>query len=87
MTMSISVGKLRQNPTAALDEVESGHEVVVTRNNKEVAKLVPLQRRGPVSADAAAAVFREAPLADGSWSEELRQMRDEERSDPWTPVE
>lgn len=38
---SITVGELRQNPTAAFSEVESGETYVVTRHHREVARLVP----------------------------------------------
>lgn len=37
----ITVAELRQNPTAALREVESGETYVVTRHRRAVAQLVP----------------------------------------------
>lgn len=83
MTFSISVGKLRQNPTEAFDEVEAGREVIVTRNNREIAKLVPTQPRRAVTAEDAAAVYREAPLSDSSWSREVDAARDEVQPDVW----
>ena len=39
----ISVAELRQNPTAALTEVESGETYVVTRHRRPIAKLVPIE--------------------------------------------
>lgn len=38
---TITVAELRQNPTAALAEVEAGETYVVTRHNREIARLVP----------------------------------------------
>lgn len=38
---TISVGQLRQNPTAMLDEVEAGETYRVTRHNREIARIVP----------------------------------------------
>ncbi|MDQ6525025.1 PIN domain-containing protein [Nocardioides sp. LHD-245] len=38
---SITVAELRQNPTTALRDVESGETYVVTRHRREVARLVP----------------------------------------------
>lgn len=75
--MNISVGKLRQNPTEALDEVESGREVVVTRNNREVAKLIPIKQRKPVTAEDALSVYRDAPLSDNSWSNQINGLNEE----------
>ena len=37
------MGELRQNPTAALAEVEAGATYVVTRHRRPIAKLVPVQ--------------------------------------------
>lgn len=38
---SITVAELRQNPTAALAEVENGETYEVTRHRRVVARLVP----------------------------------------------
>ena len=38
---TISVGELRQNPTQMLDDVAGGETYVVTRHNREVARVVP----------------------------------------------
>lgn len=43
---TISVGELRQNPTRMLADVEAGEVYVVTRHNREVARIVP---PGPAS--------------------------------------
>ena len=39
---TITVAELRQNPTAALADVEAGEPYVVTRHRQAIAKLVPL---------------------------------------------
>lgn len=39
---TISVGELRQNPTAMLDEVTAGEVYAVTRHGREIARIVPV---------------------------------------------
>lgn len=41
----VSVAEARQKLRALLEEVESGQEIVVLRRGKEVARLVPPQKR------------------------------------------
>lgn len=38
---TITVGQLRQNPTAMLADVETGETYQVTRHNREIARIVP----------------------------------------------
>ncbi len=38
---TISVGELRQNPTRMLDDVAAGETYVVTRHNREIARVSP----------------------------------------------
>lgn len=38
---SITVGELRQNPTAMLDEVAAGETYRITRHGREVGRIVP----------------------------------------------
>lgn len=38
---TITVGQLRQNPTAMLNDVEAGETYQITRHNREVARVVP----------------------------------------------
>lgn len=45
---SITVAELRQNPTAALADVEAGESYVVTKHRRPVAKLVPPDTHEPV---------------------------------------
>lgn len=55
------MGELRQNPTQMLDNVAAGETYVVTRHNREVARVVPTvssatvvppRRRGSSSTEA-----------------------------------
>lgn len=39
---TITVAQLRQNPTAALEDIESGESYVVTRHRHPIARLVPV---------------------------------------------
>jgi prevent-host-death family protein len=41
---TVSVGALRQNPTAALNAVADGETVIVTKHNRPIADLVPHSR-------------------------------------------
>lgn len=41
MAKTISVGELRQNPTAALNGVAAGESYDVTKHNQVIARLVP----------------------------------------------
>ncbi len=43
---TITVAELRQNPTAALKDVEGGETFVVTRHRRPVARLVPPDAEG-----------------------------------------
>jgi prevent-host-death family protein len=38
---TITVGQLRQNPTAMLAEVEAGEIYRVTRRSREIARIIP----------------------------------------------
>jgi len=40
---TITVAELRQNPTAALDDVEDGETYEVTRHRRVIARLVPVE--------------------------------------------
>ena len=43
--IKIGVKEARQHLTSFLDKVASGQEVVITRHNKPIAKLVPVSKR------------------------------------------
>lgn len=91
---TVSVGELRQNPTAAFDAVEQGESLIVTRHARPFAQLVPLRasrQRGPSGADLAewvsSAPFE--PVDFSAWQAELaadRAVIDAELpQDPWNP--
>jgi prevent-host-death family protein len=40
---SITVGQLRQNPTEMLADVEAGETYRITRHDREIARVVPLE--------------------------------------------
>lgn len=42
MTKTIKVGDLRRNSAEMIDDVEAGDEYVLTRNGREVARVVPV---------------------------------------------
>lgn len=43
---AITVAQLRQNPTAALDDVQAGQSYVITRHRLAIAQLVPVGTAG-----------------------------------------
>jgi antitoxin (DNA-binding transcriptional repressor) of toxin-antitoxin stability system len=81
---TISVGELRQNPTAALDAVEHGETFVVTRHRREIAVLSPVHRRNAATPADYLAMIAATPV-DASWAEEVRADREEFGGDrdPW----
>lgn len=81
---TISVGDLRQNPTAALSDVEHGETYSITRHRREIARLTPAPRRQPVTAEMLLDVIARFPI-DVNWQAELAAERsdfDADR-DPW----
>ncbi|MEQ6897020.1 type II toxin-antitoxin system Phd/YefM family antitoxin [Microbacterium sp. KR10-403] len=84
----ISIAELRHDPNPALDAVAGGDEFVITRYRREVARLVPLVRRAPVSGAALAAATRSI-VADGEWGDDLAALRravGEQFDDPFAPT-
>lgn len=80
----IPVAKLRQNPTQVLNEVERGGTYIVTRHNREVARLVPPDTPTRVTAEQFQALLRATPLTN-DWAAELKEAAsDFNGSDPWT---
>jgi|GEM_PF-1318279 len=79
----IPVATLRQNPTKALAEVEQGETYIVTRHNREIARLVPPARRATVTPEQFRAILHSTPLSPG-WSTELKESAaDFDGDDPW----
>lgn len=80
---TISVGKLRQNPTQMLREVADGALYTVTDRGKPVAEVRPVRAKRWVSSQQFASLL--ASLGpDEKWAEELRADREgESPRDPW----
>lgn len=72
---TISVGQLRQNPTAALDALERGEEFEITRHRKVIGRLVPANPIRFISGEELMALLRATPLSDDSWTEESKRDR------------
>ena len=64
MTQSISQRELRNDSGEIMRRLDRGETFIVTRNGIPVGELAPLRRHRFVSADAAVAVFRNAPHID-----------------------
>lgn len=70
MMKTISVGDLRQNPTAALDAVAHGETYSVTRHRREIAQLVPPRTRRATTAADLRRTLAETPV-DAAWEQEI----------------
>ncbi|WP_312678484.1 type II toxin-antitoxin system Phd/YefM family antitoxin [Microbacterium sp.] len=81
-TSTISVGELRQNPTAVLNHVEDGATVVVLRHNRPIADLVPHRPAYGVSGAEVMARLRRFDL-DPHLMADLAAARDEPERDLW----
>lgn len=62
MAKTISVGELRQNPTAALNDVAAGESYDVTKHNQVIARLVPTTEAIPTTGPSTRASRRGATL-------------------------
>lgn len=80
---TIPVATLRQNPTQALAEVERGETYIVTRHNREIARLVPPAPAATVTPEQFQALLRATPLTE-DWAAELDDLAaDFGGADPW----
>lgn len=82
MVRTLPLRELRQNPTSAIDALEEGEVVVITRRNKPIADLVPHTARGGVSPRELVAVL-ERTRVDDEWAADLARQRAEENRDVW----
>ena len=64
MTREISQRELRNDSGEIMRRLDEGETFVVTRNGVPVGELAPLRRHRFVRADAAVAMFRNAPGID-----------------------
>ena len=79
---TISVAELRQNPAPALDAVERGQELTVTRYRRPIARIIPAASPAVSGVDVIRALAS-APV-DTGWATELEADRSADRGDdPW----
>jgi antitoxin (DNA-binding transcriptional repressor) of toxin-antitoxin stability system len=64
MAREITQRQLRNDSGDIMRELDQGKTFVVTRNGVPVGELTPLRRHRFVSADAAVAMFQNAPAID-----------------------
>lgn len=83
MEHTISVGQLRQNPTAMIREVKQGAVYTLTDRGQPVADITPHRSpRWRTGSDVAAVLAQLGP--DQTWGEEAEQLRTAEPlRDPW----
>jgi prevent-host-death family protein len=62
----ISQRELRNESGEIMRALDRGETFVVTRNGVPVGELTPLRQRRFVAADAAVALFADAPVIDGA---------------------
>lgn len=80
---TISIGKLRQNPTEMLRSVREGERYTVTDRGTPVAEIGPVRRHRWVPASRFDDLLR-ALGADRQWADEIRDDRQAEGiRDPW----
>jgi prevent-host-death family protein len=64
MSQNITQRELRNDSGEIMRRLDQGESFIVTRNGVPVGELAPLRRHRFVPADAAVAVFRNAPAID-----------------------
>jgi antitoxin (DNA-binding transcriptional repressor) of toxin-antitoxin stability system len=64
VTREINQRELRNDSGHIMRQLDQGESFVVTRNGMPVGELTPLRRHRFVSAEAAVALFRNAPHVD-----------------------
>lgn len=64
MARELTQRELRNESGEIMRQLDQGESFVVTRNGVPVAELTPLRRRRFVVAEAAVALFRDAPHVD-----------------------
>jgi antitoxin (DNA-binding transcriptional repressor) of toxin-antitoxin stability system len=64
MVRDITQRELRNESGKIMRELDHGETFVVTRDGVPVGELIPLRRHRFISADAAVAIFRDAPAID-----------------------
>ena len=64
MSREITQRELRNQSGAIMRALDEGQTFVVTRNHVPVGELLPLRRHRFIAADAAVAMFRDAPVVE-----------------------
>jgi antitoxin (DNA-binding transcriptional repressor) of toxin-antitoxin stability system len=82
MAREITQRELRNGSGEIMRELDRGESFVVTRAGVPVGELVPLRRQRFISAEAAVAMFADAPSVD---SEKFRRDLDHHASQDPTP--
>ncbi|MDR2896380.1 MAG: type II toxin-antitoxin system prevent-host-death family antitoxin [Propionibacteriaceae bacterium] len=81
----ITVGQLRQNPTAMIHDVRQGQQYLLTDRGVPVAIISPVRPRKWLAADAVRKLLNQP--GDPDWARELSEARDNnDLRDPWEPV-
>ena len=75
----ISVGELRQNPAPALEAVERGQALTITRYRKPIANLTPVGR-SRVSGNDVMRLLSSTPV-DENWAAQLEADRSADQAD------
>lgn len=75
---TVNVRETREQLAALLDAVATGEDILIVRNGKPAARLVPPERRF-VGFEDRSALRASLPSAQESSAATLRAMRDEER--------
>ena len=84
MANTISIGQLRQNPTAMLRDVRAGNPYQITDRGVPIANITPhTPRHHPPTMEELNALLEELG-PDNQWAQEIRQDRQVYRMrDPW----
>jgi prevent-host-death family protein len=84
MAKTISIGQLRQNPTAMIREVRAGATYTLTDHGEPIAEIVPYRPRGGVPTEKVAELL-EYLGPDPAWAAEIEKNRREffVMEDPW----
>ena len=77
--MQVSVKELRKNLAACLSRAESGEEIVVTRNDRPVARLSPLNVAPKFDLAAAKALREELGLTQAVSDNSVFEAREDYR--------
>lgn len=83
---TLPLRELRQNPTSAIDALEEGEVIVITRHNKPIADLVPHTAREGISPQDLVALL-DRTRVDGEWVDDLARQRAEETRDVWSDAQ